>query len=374
MSIDGSATGTAPGPRVHDIGPGGVVLVAVEADDVRIRGVDGTEARVVTPADGAGVETFAEPGRFTVRTAGAVRGGFLGIRIGTRGFAIHVSGTVELEVPRDARVEVHSAAGDVALRDVRGGASIRTASGDVSMKRAGGRVAADVASGEVTVSAAEAITLAVNSVSGDVRARAPRFDSVTIETISGDAELAGAFGTTAAHAISTVSGDVELAVLGGLTLDVKTISGDVDCSHPDRREGDGRTRPLVIGDGRARLSVRSMSGDVEIRRGRALDVAAQEDEEAVAAFERDGFQAAPREPSPPALPPAPPTLVPSPPPLPSAADARAASEVTQMAPAAPSGRDPGTLAVLEALARGEIDVAEAERRLVAVPPQEAPDA
>jgi len=56
-----------PGPRAHDIGRGGLVTLAVEADDIRIRGVDGTQARVVDPADGAGLETRAEPGQFGVR-------------------------------------------------------------------------------------------------------------------------------------------------------------------------------------------------------------------------------------------------------------------------------------------------------------------
>jgi hypothetical protein len=366
MTADRDATGTFPGPRVHDIGSGGVVMIAVEADDVRVRAIDGTEARVVTPADGSGIETYAEPGRFTVRTAGAPRGGFVGIRIGSRGFGIHVAGTIELEVPRDARVEVHSAAGDVALRDVRGGASVRTASGDVSLKRAAGQIAVNVASGEVTVSGAEPVSLEVHSVSGDVRADAPRLDRVAIETISGDVELAGTFGAAAAHRISTVSGDVELAVLGGLTLDAKTVSGDVDCSHPERREGDGRRRPLVIGDGAAALSVRSMSGDIEIRQGRAPEAAARDDDDAVAAF---GFAAFPGPQAP--VPPAPPLFPapPAPPRPPDAPEQPTAAvgtdlETTQVAPAAAPG-DPATLAVLEALARGEIDVVEAERRLAA---------
>jgi len=31
--------------REHDIGPGGSVVVAVDVDDVRVRGVDGTTVR-----------------------------------------------------------------------------------------------------------------------------------------------------------------------------------------------------------------------------------------------------------------------------------------------------------------------------------------
>jgi len=351
MAGEHNAASSERGPRVHDIGAGGFVSVSVEADDVRIRGVDGTEARVVAPADGAGIETHAAPGRLTVRTAGGALGSFLGVRIGGRGFGVHVSGTIELEVPRDARVEVSSAAGDVILRDVLGGATVRTASGDVSVKRAAGRIAVNVASGDVTILGAEPVSLDVHSVSGDVRARAPRFDRVAIETISGDAELGGAFGAGAEHVITTVSGDVELAVVGGLTLAVKTVSGDVECDHPDRREGDGRRRPLVIGDGAARLAVRSMSGTVEIRAGRAVPVAGTPASDRPEPFGFDGTPARP--PASPARPAPPPAPAQPRPPMPS--------------PVGGGDPDATTLAVLEALARGEIDVVEAERRLAGVP-------
>ncbi len=397
MAAEFEAPSAPRGPRSHDIGPGGVVVVAVEADDVRIRGVDGTEARVVAPADGAGIETLAEPGRFTVRTAGVPQGVFLGIRIGSHGFGVHVSGTIELEVPRDARVEVRSAAGDVALRDVRGGASAKTATGDVSIKRAAGRISVNVASGDVAVTATEPISLDVHSVSGDVRARAPRFEHVAIETVSGDAELAGSFGTAVGHAVSTVSGDVEVALAGGLTVEVRTVSGDVECDHPDRREGNGRRRPLVIGDGAAHLAVRSMSGGVRIRAGRTPAEndpgRAKPDHADDAAGVRFGFAAAP--PLPP-IPPRPPIapLPPLPqiaplPPMPESSPPPASTEATHVAPAASPGSDPSAdpaaapdpaaasdpamLGILEALARGEIDVSEAERRLAGTPDPGTPD-
>ncbi len=378
---DDRDTATGPqGPRGHDIGRGGVVSIAVEADDVRVRGVDGTEARVVAPADGAGIETIAEPGRFTVRTArhvGIDKSAFVGIKIGTRGFGmplrLRVTGTVEVDVPRDARVVVTSAAGDVAVRDVLGGVTLKTAPGDISVKRAAGSITAEAASGDVSVTAVEPVSLDVRAVSGDVRARAPRFDRVKIETVSGDVELAGMFAPGEQHAVSTVSGDVELALVGGLTLAVRTVSGSVECEHPDRRDGDGRKRPLVIGDGAAQLAVRSMSGDVEVRAGKVAGAVAseREDEDANARF---GF---PPVPPPPSMLPAPP--VPPVPPLPGrpgvSTPSGPAAEVTQVAPrvpaiaaTAPATAEPAAepteaLTILEALARGEIDVAEAERRL-----------
>jgi hypothetical protein len=322
MAGESNGAGLLSGSLVHDIGAGGAVSVFVEADDVRIWGVDGTEVRMVAPADRAGIAIDAQPGRFAVRTGG-------------RGFGVHPAGTIELEVPRDARVEVSSTAGDVALRDVCGDAHVRTLSGDVSIKQAAGHLVVGVTSGDVSVTGAGPVSLDVRSVSGSVRARSPRFDRVAIETISGDAELAGTFGPGAAHGISTVSGDVELAVVGGLTIEVKTVSGDVRCDHPDRREGDGRRRLLVIGDGAARVAVRSTSGDVEVRAAGAASVAASPASDPPEAIGLHGTPLPPESPVPPT--------------------------------AIGGAPDATTLAVLEALALGEIDVVEAERRLADAP-------
>jgi len=327
---EGSADTTPLGPRAHDTGAHGTVVVSGEADDVRIRGVDGTAARIVAPVEGEGIETEAADGRFTVRSRRSTRAGWVGLKVGSHGFGFPFGGparTLEMEVPRGSRVEVHVTAGDVAVRDVSGGTRVRTTSGDVSLKRVAGSLAVEVASGDVNVTAAAPIELTAKSVSGDIQARAPRFERVAIETISGDADLSGAFAAGPVHAISTVAGDVTLGVAGGLTLEARTVSGDVECSHPDRRSGDGRRRPLVVGDGSARLAVRTMSGDVDVRAARGAATA--DEGESAAAW-------------------------------PSAAPEDAA-------PAPPAAPPPGepSLDVLEALARGEIDVAEAERRLAA---------
>lgn len=299
----------AAGPRAHDVGPGGVVTVAAEAESIRIRGVDGTEARVVVPADGAGLETVAGPGRFEVasRRHGS-HAGFVGLRIGSHGFGfpfgVASGGTIEIEMPRDARVEVQATAGDVTIDGVRGGTRLRAAAGAVSLERVAGPVAVEVASGDVVVASDEPLALTARSISGRIRASAPRFEKVEIETVSGVVALAGIFVPGPVHAISTVSGTVRLEVAGGFALDLTTVSGDVACSHPDRRSGDGRRDPLVVGDGAARVAVRTLSGDVVVRGA----------------------------PEPPAQGPG-------------------------------EAADPAALAVLEELARGEINVAEAERRL-----------
>jgi len=196
----------------------------------------------------------------------------------------------------------------------------------------------EAASGNLRAVAAAPIAATVRTISGDVEIDAPRTERTSITTVSGDVEIASTFAPGGDHVVTTTSGDVELAVHGGVTIDVRTVSGDVDCAHPELRGGKGRRDPLVIGDGAARLAVRTLSGDIEVRAGRV-----RPERVAVPGSPAQGVQALPAVSPLPAVPPV------------------AGAGVDDAGPAAPDPAD--TLAILEALARGEIDVAEAERRL-----------
>lgn len=333
--------------REHDIGPGGSVVVAVEADDVRVRGVDGTTVRLVAPAtDHPAVEVMAQPGRYAIRLGQPIRGRVFGFRFGSRGvFGLEVGGgTVELEVPRDARLEISARSGDVSVRDVTGSVAVRTVSGDVSIRGGGGDLRMEAASGNIRAVAAAPIAATVRTISGDVEIDAPRTERTSITTVSGDVEVASTFAPGGDHVVTTTSGDVELAVHGGVTIDVRTVSGDVDCVHPQLRGGTGRRDPLVIGDGAARVAVRTLSGDIEVRAGRVRPERVD-----VPGRPAQGAQELA------AVPPLPPV-----------------ASVAAVPPVGGAGVDDAgrmtlepadTLATLEALARGEIDVAEAERRL-----------
>ncbi len=317
--------------REHDIGPAGSVIIAVEADDVRVRGVDGTTVRLVTPAtDHAAIDVVTAPGRYAVRLGHPSLGRVFGFRLGSGGiFGLQVGGgTLELEVPHDARLEITASSGDVSVRDVTGSVAVRTVSGDVSLRGGGGELRMEGASGNLRVVASAPIAATVRTVSGDVEIDAPRTERTSITTVSGDVEIASTFAPGGDHVVNTTSGDVDLAVHGGVTIDVRTVSGDVDCAHPDRRAGNGRRDPLVIGNGAARLAVRTLSGDVEVRAGRV--------------------RPDPATPQAPAATPAGPS-------------AETLPTSTRLADAADRSAD--TLSILEAVARGEIGVAEAERRL-----------
>ena len=103
-------------------------------------------------------------------------------------------------------------------------------------------------------------SLAINSVSGDVRLRGEVAGDATLKTVSGDADLDRVDGDISAH---TVSGDLRIGPVEG-SADAKTVSGDI------------RFESVSAGD----VRFTSVSGDIEIgiaaglrpRRRRRLDL------------------------------------------------------------------------------------------------------
>ncbi len=141
-----------------------------------------------------------------------------------------------------------------------------------------------------------------------------------------------------------MSGDILLALAGSLRLEASTVAGDVTSELPGRTEGKPGRRVFIVGDGVPTMTVRSMSGDVALMNPIAVP--------------RPATPAVPTPPKAPAAPqpPTPPaqgeTVIPS--------DENPTIVVDH---ADPSDVDDARLAILRALERGEIDVAEAGRQL-----------
>jgi len=141
-------------------------------------------------------------------------------------------------------LRVTTASGDLRCSSVAGPAIFSTASGDLELGAAGNRVEVRASSGNVRLGALAHGARIVN-VSGDVRVLA--VDEGAVQGRS-------------------VSGDVCVGVAPGVDLhvDVETLSGTVSSEIP--LEDAPRARR---GDARVQLSVRSVSGNVDI--GRALE-------------------------------------------------------------------------------------------------------
>jgi len=133
-----------------------------------------------------------------------------------------------------------------------------------------GALSAASVSGDVFVSGARG-DVSANSVSGDVRLEHIRATSVSAHTVSGDVvvqadELTGRGDLS----FKSVSGNVTLEVPRTFEADLSmsTVSGDVDSDFP-LTLGNGRmNRHRVearIGNGRRRLDVGTVSGDLKLR-------------------------------------------------------------------------------------------------------------
>jgi DUF4097 and DUF4098 domain-containing protein YvlB len=150
--------------------------------------------------------------------------------------------TVRIEVPAGADVEVVTASADVEVNGPVGDVDFKTASGNASIDEVAADVTTKTASGNVTI----------GTVGGDIHA----------STVSGDLRCSSVAG--GAH-FSATSGDLELGAAGG-RVEVKGTSGEVRlgdlAAGAQIKNVSGNVRVLALGEGS--LTVRSVSGDVAV--------------------------------------------------------------------------------------------------------------
>lgn len=199
----------------------------------------------------------------------------------------------EVQVPRGTRVAMHSVSGDQSVSGVRGEVSANSVSGDLVVIDASGPVMAHTVSGdlraerlagELRISSVSG-ALRVRDVTGDVEARTvsgevylrgARSRSVRAETVSGEIEYDGTIDPAGRYDLHTHSGDLSLIISADANarVGVETFSGEIESDFPLVLEpqtgiGHGRQRRLDfrIGDGGARIDLKTFSGDILITRG-----------------------------------------------------------------------------------------------------------
>jgi len=322
---------SGPSTFEHPIGPDGLLLVSLGSGDVHVLGEDGDVARIAE-RDGEDLGAI-----FDIEAGDAS----LALRAGGRGG----SSNLEVRVPRRETIVIEAGSADLVAEDLAGDQRFNTASGDVELRRVSGAIAVEVASGDVELSAAGALRLQARTVSGDLTIRAGVLDALDAATTSGDLAIAGELTAGARHQVETVSGDALLALAGGARIEVSTVTGDIAAEAPHRSEREGGRRVVTVGDGRATLRVRTMSGDVHIVRAVELVSAPTGDlPRPVGATQGVTGPVATVD-----------ATRDLPEPEPNASEAAIAAAY-----------DEARLAVLRRLERGEIDVAEAGRRLEAL--------
>jgi hypothetical protein len=244
---------------------------------------------------------------------------------------------LDIEVPRDCSVEVHTVKADVSVAGTRAPLRIETTDGDVEAADITADCRFHTVGGDVE---ARRLTgaLTVHTTNGDIEVLDSRLRGFRLESTNGDFRIESPLPPEETYFVKTVNGDVRLSVPEGtgIAVELRTLNGEVTSELPtevtraSKRRWEGR-----INGGGAKLEMESLNGDLRIDRfeGRAA--------ETMAATEPRPSEPAPREPAP-AVPPAPPEPYAAP----------AASE------------DAG--AVRAALERGEISVDEAMEKLDAL--------
>ncbi len=323
----------------HRVGAEGLVVVRVRSGSVRVRGTDADVARV-TDEEGHDLGDLAvERGEGSMSVS--VR---KGLRVSS-GEGRRSDPSLAVDVPRLATVVVEAGSADLHGDDLAGDQRYQTVSGDVTLRGVRGTVTVDAVSGDVRLSAGGDLRLRARTVSGDLTARAGRLHEVALASTSGDLTLGGELSRDGEHRIETVSGDTLLALAGGARIEVSSVTGDVKAEVPHRAEGGRGRRVVLIGDARATLVARSMSGDVRI-------VAAPPLGSAVDSTEGASTEPASRE-----------------------GVTEPAGEAPLRGPsdaAIAAAYEEARLGILRGLERGEIDVAEAGRRLEALDAADVP--
>ena len=252
-----TATGTT---LEHRIGPRGHFSLRQASGDISIRGVEGDVVRVHSADDRSLSDQFdivLDDDRVALDQRG-------GLDIGMRLFSRGSSAELKVEVPHGATVSIATGSADIRASDLSGGKSFQTASGEVTLLRLAGGLDVETVSGEIEIDGAAPLDLALKSVSGDVSVRVPSIRRLDLGTTSGDIRLDAELAGGGPFAIRSISGDATIVGRSGLRVEAETITGDLSSDQPSKRESHPGRKVLIVGRPGPTLTFRSVSGDLHV--------------------------------------------------------------------------------------------------------------
>ena len=256
---------------------GGSVALGLVSGEIRVVTGRENEVRLLATIERGRLETTLTRSHVSVQ-AKSVNGRMgaaryeLTVPVGTRVDANAVSGTITVR-GTGTEVEAHTVSGGIRVEDASGIVDVGTVSGDIDLRNASGRISVATVSGEF---AGESVRgdLEAEAVSGTITVRRGGLRSFRASTVSGDVSYDGTLAPGGDYRINAHSGDVTLAVPanGGVSLDLETWSGEITSDFPltlqpgDNLNRRNRRMTFTIGQGGARLSAETFSGDIAIRR------------------------------------------------------------------------------------------------------------
>jgi hypothetical protein len=258
----------------HRLGTDGRLTVKTLSGALRVRGIEGDEARLtvtyrIRATDQAAAERALETGRVIVD-----RGpGSLEVETPERHLATglawlfggaRVGADVAVDVPWGTRIRYETMSGSIEAMALVGDQKYRTVSGSIRLWSLGGLVEACTISGSITLDSGGDLRLRANTVSGGIRVRARRLYSTAISTTSGSIAIVAALDPSGDHRAESISGGTTMTALGGVTAELRAVSGTIVSDVPHRLEGGRGYWRSIVGDGSALFKVNSTSGGLRI--------------------------------------------------------------------------------------------------------------
>lgn len=256
----------------------GAVDLSNMSGDIVVRAWDRDEVRVNAFSEHGALRFDVTSSRLTldVRARGGEMGDTryeLSVPSGTRVVMRSVSGDLSASGMR-GEVEAHTTSGDVKITDVGARVTAESVSGEVEARGIAGNLRASSVSGDLTIERVVG-DVEAETVSGEVTLDDVQSKYVRAKTTSGEVDFRGTIDGDGRYELGSHSGNVHLTLPAdvGATVALETFSGEIESDFPMRIGGPGQTLgpqkriQFTIGNGGARITATSFSGNIEIERG-----------------------------------------------------------------------------------------------------------
>jgi len=183
------------------------------------------------------------------------------------------SGDVKISEASGDWIKLNTGHGDVVIERVTGNTLCKLGRGDVVTKNLGGELEITSGAGDIVLSAMDALKAHVSTGAGDILVYKGSLRELSASTRRGDIKLRAEL-LEGQFDLTSKSGDVKVILYpdANVRFEAATARGDLTSDVPGVKVG--RPGPAsrtggrlvgVLGDGRARLSLHTSSGDVRIR-------------------------------------------------------------------------------------------------------------
>jgi len=260
---------------------GGSVDLSIISGRIRVTGWDRPDVKISATIEDGFLRFSANSSRVTLGVDDEGRRGHHNNHIGDARY--------EVSVPRGARLILEAVSGDVSAKGSQGEIEASSVSGDVDVSdgvravsvesvsgsahaaQVNGSLRAETVSGDLRV---ENVTgdVEASTVSGEIRLIGIQSKDVRTESVSGSLTYTGTIEPTGRYGFESHSGTINLNIPrnAGAQFSVETFSGGVNADFPITIPPNPRGRnreghmEFTIGDGRAKVTAQTFSGEIVI--------------------------------------------------------------------------------------------------------------